>query len=255
MKYQPPINGDITDPNRPYINADPARGVEGAIPPAEAIEHPQREQHNLIEASGLTPDANDLTQMTQAVRRLIVQGQRALASLAEARAGTDNSRVMTPLRTRQAIENHLTPVPVGTIIVSARLVGTPPGWLRCNGARLAREAYADLFSAIGTTFGNGDGRTTFNIPDLRGEFLRGWNGGSNTDPGRVFGSVQADEFKSHTHDFTGALTAQTSDDVGYIVSGARRYSDHQSIAGTILNHTGGRETRPRNVSVLFLIKY
>jgi phage-related tail fiber protein len=50
--------------------------------------------------------------------------------------------------------------------------------------------YADLFTAIGTTFGSGDGWGTFNLPDLRGEFIRGWSHGREVDKGRAFGSFQ-----------------------------------------------------------------
>lgn len=71
MKYVPPINGDINDPDRGYINADPATGQEGSIPPAAALEHVQREVVALIEAAGLAPNPADLTQAAQAVQALI----------------------------------------------------------------------------------------------------------------------------------------------------------------------------------------
>jgi phage-related tail fiber protein len=64
---------------------------------------------------------------------------------------------------------------------------------------ISRTTYADLFAAIGTTFGVGDGSTTFGIPDLRGEFARGWDDARGVDTGRTFGSAQAEDFKAHTH--------------------------------------------------------
>jgi microcystin-dependent protein len=67
----------------------------------------------------------------------------------------------------------------------------PTGYLKCNGAAISRATYANLFAAIGTTFGSGDGSTTFNVPDLRAEFPRGWDDGRGVDSGRVFGSTQA----------------------------------------------------------------
>jgi|TARA_A100001391_G_scaffold44812_4_gene26297 microcystin-dependent protein len=77
---------------------------------------------------------------------------------------------------------------------------TPPdGWLRANGATVSRSAYSDLFSRIGTTFGAGNGSTTFQIPDLRGEFIRGWDDGRGIDGARVLGSSQSDQNKSHVH--------------------------------------------------------
>lgn len=79
---------------------------------------------------------------------------------------------------------------VGTIITFPVNV-TPTGFLECNGALLSRTTYADLFAVIGTTYGVGDGSTTFAIPDLRGEFIRGWDNGRGVDDGRSFGSFQA----------------------------------------------------------------
>ncbi|RMH12700.1 MAG: tail fiber protein, partial [Gammaproteobacteria bacterium] len=67
----------------------------------------------------------------------------------------------------------------------------PTGWLECNGAAINRTTYADLFAVIGTTYGAGDGVTTFNLPDLRGEFIRGYDNGRGADVGRALGSAQS----------------------------------------------------------------
>lgn len=80
--------------------------------------------------------------------------------------------------------------PAGTVIFYAASTA-PSGFLKANGAAVSRTTYASLFAAIGTTFGAGDGSTTFNVPDLRGEFPRGWDDGRGVDSGRVFGSTQA----------------------------------------------------------------
>ena len=74
----------------------------------------------------------------------------------------------------------------------------PVGWLKANGAAVSRTAYAALFAAIGTTYGAGDGSTTFNLPDLRGEFMRGWDDGRGIDHGRVLGSAQGDAIRNIT---------------------------------------------------------
>lgn len=80
---------------------------------------------------------------------------------------------------------------------------TPPaGALERNGAAISRTTYADLFAVIGTTYGAGNGTTTFNIPDDRGLSTRYWDNGRGLDPGRVFGSYQDDAFQTHGH--TGA---------------------------------------------------
>ena len=66
----------------------------------------------------------------------------------------------------------------------------PSGWLKANGAAISRTAYANLFAVVGTTWGVGDGETTFQLPDFRGEFLRGFDDGRGVDVGRVFGAWQ-----------------------------------------------------------------
>ncbi|MFM0163813.1 tail fiber protein [Paraburkholderia sediminicola] len=78
----------------------------------------------------------------------------------------------------------------------------PTGWLKANGAAVSRTAYANLFAQIGSTYGAGDGSTTFNLPDYRGEFLRGFDDGRGVDAGRTLGSFQADSFASHAHPVT-----------------------------------------------------
>ena len=74
----------------------------------------------------------------------------------------------------------------------------PSGWIKCNGATVSRTTYANLFALIDTTFGAGDGSTTFKLPDLRGEFVRGWDDGRGVDNGRVLGSYQADALQNIT---------------------------------------------------------
>ena len=70
-------------------------------------------------------------------------------------------------------------LPVGMILAWP---GTkaPSGWLNCDGSVVSRTTYADLFSVIGTTFGAGDGSTTFKLPDYRGDFLRGYLSGTSS---------------------------------------------------------------------------
>jgi microcystin-dependent protein len=123
----------------------------------------------------------------------------------------------------------------------------PSGYLKANGALVSRTSYAALFAAIGTTFGAGDGSTTFALPDLRGEFLRGWDDGRGVDAGRVFGSAQADEFKSHTH--------STSANPTVVGPGGGPGSGLVLYGAVTTGATGGAETRPRNVALLACIKF
>jgi len=88
--------------------------------------------------------------------------------------------------------------PPGAVMSFARSTA-PVGWLKANGAAVSRTAYPDLFATIGTTWGAGDGFNTFNLPDLRGEFIRGWDDGRGVDSGRVIGTRQDQSIQSHSH--------------------------------------------------------
>jgi len=133
----------------------------------------------------------------------------------------------------------------------------PSGFLECNGSALSRTTYADLFAVIGTTYGTGDGSTTFNIPDLRGEFIRGWDDGRGVDSGRTIGTVQADEFASHSHDnyaLGGAMNTLSSSSGNTAFQGPNQtnvvYSPSLKTSAA-----GGIETRPRNIAMMYVIKY
>ena len=128
-------------------------------------------------------------------------------------------------------------------------VAAPTGWLKADGAAVSRTVYSSLFAAIGTLYGSGDGSTTFNIPDLRGEFIRGFDDGRGIDSGRTFGSSQSDELKSHRH--TGNVSSG-----GYSVE-HHQYNSRYPIQNWSQNtgYTGGNETRPRNIALLACIKY
>lgn len=102
----------------------------------------------------------------------------------------DRNRVLTEADAPSLITS-------GAVMYFARTTA-PDGWLKANGAAVSRTAYAALFAAIGTTYGTGDGRTTFNLPDLRGEFVRGWDDGRGIDSGRALGSAQGDAIRNIT---------------------------------------------------------
>lgn len=150
----------------------------------------------------------------------------------------------------------------------------PEGWLKANGAAISRSTYQKLFNTIGTTWGAGDGSTTFNLPDLRGEFLRGWDDGRGVDSGRVFGSSQSSQNLSHNHtgtvDSGGTHNHQiwgNNSDIagrhrlGTTNSTATLWDGNYTQDAGAHNHTftsnlsGGTEARPRNVALLACIKY
>ena len=152
-------------------------------------------------------------------------------------------------------------VPPGSVFYFAAV--TPPsGYLECNGAAVSRTTYADLYAVVGTTYGTGDGSSTFNLPDLRGEFVRGYDHSRGVDSSRVFASTQTDTFQGHKHNtgvnikntqgWDGAFSALygTSGNYGQTTTGDASQSD-----GTNGTPRTATETRPRNVALLPCIKY
>tara|TARA_E500000318_G_scaffold53611_1_gene49894 strand:- start:279 stop:779 length:501 start_codon:yes stop_codon:yes gene_type:complete len=137
-------------------------------------------------------------------------------------------------------------VPIASIHAFATQT-VPDGYLICDGSAVSRTEYSDLFDALGTVWGEADGSTTFNIPDLRGEFLRGFDAGRGADAGRVFASGQLDEFKEHVHEI-GVLS-----EVGQLGSNLTVLRE-AGVAGDNTLPAGGNETRPRNVAVTYAIK-
>lgn len=148
-------------------------------------------------------------------------------------------------------------IPAGAIMPFA-MNSAPTGWLAADGAEYSKTGiYAALFAAIGTAHGEtngsgGAGTSHFRVPDLRGIFVRG--SGSQTISGITYsgalGTKQADEFKSHTHN-----VAVRSFNTGGLDSVA---GSTTATNGTISNAalaTGGTETRPANIALLYCIKF
>lgn len=131
----------------------------------------------------------------------------------------------------------------------------PTGWLKANGAEINRSTYSRLFSAIGTTFGSGDGSTTFNLPDLRGEFIRGLDENRGADPdSRSLGSSQGTALEDHGHTFKAG--DQTPNQFGGVLTTntGNSYATKKLTAG-ITNASASSESRPRNVALLPCIKF
>ena len=160
--------------------------------------------------------------------------------------------------------------PTGAITAFAA-DSAPTGWLECDGSAVSRTTYANLFSVIGTTFGVGDASTTFNLPDLRGEFIRGWDDGRGADSGRSFGSDQLDQMQRITGSI-GEILADTpvsaSGAIDFVGKNSPNFDGANESSGTNgtfsfdsanspnarTSSTTNGETRPRNVALLYIIK-
>ena len=153
-------------------------------------------------------------------------------------------------------------IPAGTVIYHAANTA-PINYIKANGAAVSRTTYADLFAAIGTTFGTGDGSSTFNVPDLRGEFPRGWDDSRGIDTSRSFGSSQSHAQRYTLNSFTTAMGTGYQGPPGTSsltvngTTGMRETGANDPGNGTTIkfNVTDSLETRPRNIALLACIKY
>ena len=162
-------------------------------------------------------------------------------------------------------------IPTGMIAPFA-MSSPPTGWLECNGATISRSTYATLFAAIGTTYGAGDGSSTFVLPDLRATFIRGFDNSRGIDTGRTFGSFQDQgipAMKGDIHDSHGYSRTNTNAVSGFtnVFEGVGTSSWRTSIESVSGNYAeirfdstrivpdaphGG--VRPRNLALMYMIK-
>ena len=150
-------------------------------------------------------------------------------------------------------------VPAGTVLPFAGDTA-PSGWAICNGDPVSRTDYAELFTAIGELWGVGDGSTTFNLPDMRGQFLRGLDTSGTVDPdgaGRVVGDSQADAMQGHKHQSFGTMGGSIpTGTLGPGQSGSNgNYSTYLPVNDGV-NGTPrtASETRVKNCAVNYIIK-
>ena len=180
-------------------------------------------------------------------------------------------------------------VPTGSVFAMA-VASVPSGYLECNGAAVSRSTYSVLFGVIGTTYGSGNGSSTFNIPDLRGEFVRGFDNGRGVDSGRSIATSQGSANASHNHSISLSGTTSTKSLTGRIRKISEGFRANGSAEGVFTkksdgnnnvtggasnsavsgvefdgthNHTfsasgtsgsQGSEARPRNIAMMYIIK-
>ena len=182
-------------------------------------------------------------------------------------------------------------VPSGSVFCRA-IATVPTGYLECNGAAVSRTTYSALFAIIGTAYGAGNGSSTFNLPDLRGEFIRGFDNGRGVDSGRSVATSQGGQNASHNHSIS--VSGTTSNPTPTLTGDVRRISEGYRAQGTASgvftkvndgnnNITGssstspvagfsmdaththtfsasgntgsqGSEARPRNIAMMYIIK-
>ena len=180
-------------------------------------------------------------------------------------------------------------VPTGAVFCIA-VATIPTGYLECNGAAVSRTTYSALFAIIGVQYGAGNGSSTFNLPDLRGEFVRGFDNGRNVDTGRNIGSAQSAANASHNHSISLSGTTSTKSLTGSVGKISETFEVDGTVSGIFSkqsvsanrtpitsdfsgagqfsidashNHTfsasgtsgsQGSEARPRNIAMMYVIK-
>lgn len=195
------------------------------------------------------------------------EGIIELATVDEVRQGLDDEKAVTPATLAAA------GVPAGSVLFIASAT-VPFGFLEANGDAIPNgngtvqgitRDFSALFAALGGTYGTNGGNNL--LPDMRGEFARGWKGSrAGADPDRTTqGQAQAGAFASHSHSISDALTGQNA--VAHPVaagptaggSGVSRATASQNAIALGHSHSaansGGTETRPTNVALLAIIKY
>lgn len=165
-------------------------------------------------------------------------------------------------------------VPSGAIMPFAAVLSGISGWLLCDGSAYSRTTYAALFALIGTSYGAGDNSTTFNVPDLRGYFIRGQGTNADGTASAALGAKQAQATKLPSTPFTGTtdnpgdhthntLAADSAAGTGPYHGEMTSASNPQNIATTAAGaHThavtisggGDSETRPPNIALAYYIK-
>lgn len=169
--------------------------------------------------------------------------------------------------TASYVANIVDSLPIGTIMAFASQT-VPNNWLECDGTARLTSSFQALYNTIQTgssaaygflcdSFGNANpAGAYFKLPDLRGEFLRGWDHSRGVDTGRAFATFESNSIQAHTHSVNiFGFNPNRASPVGTALSSDGTAGEGNISFGTTTNNNGGAETRPRNVSVMYCIKY
>lgn len=180
--------------------------------------------------------------------------QESLTNIANAIRSKNGKTVKyTPAEMPEAIMDisGLDGFPIGGIAAYGG-VTIPDGWLLCDGSTVSRELYSDLFKAVGTVFGEGDGSTTFNVPDYRDKFVLG--AGGDVDLAETGGekevTLTVDEIPPHTHPMKFSSNAGTQSTINRISSLGVWQSDKSGSTGGGQPHNN----MPPYVGTYYIIK-
>ncbi|WP_251121021.1 phage tail protein [Escherichia coli] len=232
QNLMPPIN----TPDQLFHDGDPTQGIEGTLVTAGYLNNQQgatrdlqQELLNVLGGAHIQPDPKKTDQLLTALRALLLSRKNPFGDIK-----LDGT-------VQKALENlglgEGSALPVG-VPVPWPSVTPPTGWLKCNGAAFSAEEYPELAKVYPTN----------KLPDLRGEFIRGWDDGRGIDSGRTLLSAQDGSIEAHGHDYNGAIyTSSGPSWANTTDAGHRAYSGFTSSYG-------GSETRPRNIAFNFIVR-
>ncbi len=254
QNLMPPIN----TPDQLFHDGDPTQGIEGTLVTAGYLNNQQgatrdlqQELLNVLGGAHIQPDPKKTDQLLTALRALLLSRKNPFGDIKL------DGTVQKALENLGLGEGSALPVGVPVPWPSA----TPPtGWLKCNGAAFSAEEYPELAKAYPTN----------KLPDLRGEFIRGWDDGRGIDAGRVLLSIQTGMLEKHRHIVVANDGYDTKDEWELATIFKKTYTQGQGLdaantGGSLIpsptlhsrgsiGNTGGSETRPRNIAFNYIVR-
>ncbi|CAD5639534.1 phage tail protein [Escherichia coli] len=231
-----------------YTDGSVAGGIAATRLRAAAFNAMQEELAHIVESAGLALDINDMTQVLKAIQKLTLSRANPFADIK-----SDGAAAISTALTNLGLGEG-SALPVG-VPVPWPLATPPTGWLKCNGAPFAAENYPKLALVYPGLV----------LPDLRGEFIRGWDDGRGVDSGRALLSAQSDTLQNITGSFFDMTTGTNNNTFGAFTSSivqpnltpiaiggtykqANYYFDASLVART------STETRARNIAFNFIVR-
>ena len=212
-----------------FTRGNPQTGTPATDLDDDYFDMLQEELCSVVEASGASLEKERHDQLLTALRALLLSRKNPFGDI------KSDGTVQTALENLSLGEGSALPVGVPVPWPS---VTPPTGWLKCNGAAFSAEEYPELAKVYPTN----------KLPDLRGEFIRGWDDGRGIDSGRTLLSAQDGSIEAHGHDYNGAIyTSSGPSWANTTDAGHRAYSGFTSSYG-------GSETRPRNIAFNYIVR-
>ncbi|MBS9152332.1 tail fiber protein [Escherichia coli] len=234
-----------------FTRGNPQTGTPATDLDDDYFDMLQEELCSVVEASGASLEKARHDQLLTALRALLLSRKNPFGDI------KSDGTVKTALENLGLGEGSALPVGVPVPWPSA----TPPtGWLKCNGAAFSAEEYPELAKAYPTN----------KLPDLRGEFIRGWDDGRGIDAGRALLSLQAGMLEKHRHIVVANDGYDTKDEWELATIFKKTYTQGRGLDATntggslipsptlhsrgSIGNTGGSETRPRNIAFNFIVR-